>query len=182
MALKARKAKPQEEKPIEWTRADPAELAKFDPASKVCTMNCGPHALDPRNRAERLFLCDDCEPRTLPASLMQPRQKGCFGCPPELLMSKPNEHLQLLGLKVKDRVTGFEGVVTSVSFDLYGCIQATVHPGLGSDGKISEQAWFDVNRLAVELDLPVMSRPDFEKGYQAEGLQGSAEKPAMSKA
>lgn len=97
-------------------------------------------------------------------------------------MSKPNEHLQLLGLKVKDRVTGFEGVVTSVSFDLYGCIQATVHLGLGSDGKISDQAWFDVNRLAVELDLPVMSRPYFEKGYQAEGLQGAAEKPAMSKA
>ena len=63
MPTKARKvkAKPPEEKPIEWTRADPAELAKFDPASKVCTMNCGPSGLDPRSRAERLFLCDDCE-------------------------------------------------------------------------------------------------------------------------
>lgn len=61
MALKHRKAKPPDDKPIEWTRADPAELAKFDPASKVCTMNCGPHGLDPRSRVERLFLCDDCE-------------------------------------------------------------------------------------------------------------------------
>lgn len=50
------------EEPIEWPRADPAALAKFDPQSKVCTMNCGPHGLDPRTRAERLLLCDDCEP------------------------------------------------------------------------------------------------------------------------
>lgn len=24
-------------------------------------MNCGPHGLDPRTRAEQLFLCDDCD-------------------------------------------------------------------------------------------------------------------------
>ncbi|EPC3890780.1 hypothetical protein ACRZHT_005534 [Citrobacter braakii] len=30
----------------DWRRADPAELAAFDPDTKVCTMNCGPHALD----------------------------------------------------------------------------------------------------------------------------------------
>lgn len=46
---------------IEWTRADPAELAKFDPASKVCTMNCGQHGLDPRSRAELKLLCGDCD-------------------------------------------------------------------------------------------------------------------------
>ncbi|HFZ2546479.1 TPA: hypothetical protein ACIJ26_005401 [Pseudomonas aeruginosa] len=44
----------------DWPRADPAALAKFDPASKVCNMNCGPATGDPRSRAERLFLCDDC--------------------------------------------------------------------------------------------------------------------------
>jgi hypothetical protein len=54
---------------IEWTRADPAELAKFDPASKVCTMNCGPSGLDPRSRAERMFLCDDCD-RAAPPRLL----------------------------------------------------------------------------------------------------------------
>ncbi|QGZ31465.1 hypothetical protein [Stutzerimonas stutzeri] len=61
--MKARKPKTEQSPPpapIEWTRADPADLAKFDPASKVCTMNCGPHRLDPRTRAERLLLCDDC--------------------------------------------------------------------------------------------------------------------------
>lgn len=63
MDVKMRKVKsehPAIETPIEWPRADPAALANFDPASKSCNMNCGPHGLDPRSRAERLFLCDDC--------------------------------------------------------------------------------------------------------------------------
>jgi hypothetical protein len=34
--------------------------------------------------------------------------------------------LKLLGTKVRDVVTGFVGIVTSVSFDLYGCVQAVV--------------------------------------------------------
>jgi hypothetical protein len=54
--------RPREPKPVVWERADPADLAKFDPASKVCTMNCGPSSLDPRSYAERKFLCDDCLP------------------------------------------------------------------------------------------------------------------------
>lgn len=44
-----------------WPRADPKELAKFDPSTKKCTMNCGPHSDDPRSREERKFLCTDCE-------------------------------------------------------------------------------------------------------------------------
>lgn len=47
-------------KPIEFLRADPNELAGFDPDTKRCTMNCGPHAQDPRSSKERKFLCDDC--------------------------------------------------------------------------------------------------------------------------
>lgn len=46
----------------DWPRADPDELAKFDPDSKVCVMNCGPSSDDPRSAAERIFLCDDCMP------------------------------------------------------------------------------------------------------------------------
>lgn len=62
MSTKTRKSKPvpPAAMPIEWPRADPGELANFDPASKICNMNCGPHKNDPRTRAERLFLCDDC--------------------------------------------------------------------------------------------------------------------------
>lgn len=50
-------------KPFDWPRADPAELAKFDPATKTCLMNCGQHRDDPRSEKERLFLCGDCQTR-----------------------------------------------------------------------------------------------------------------------
>ncbi len=43
-----------------WPRADPAALANFDPRTKPCLMNCGPHTDDPRPDKERIFLCDDC--------------------------------------------------------------------------------------------------------------------------
>lgn len=46
--------------PIQWSRADPDALAAFDPSSKLCTMNCGPHRDDPRSSAERKLLCGDC--------------------------------------------------------------------------------------------------------------------------
>lgn len=97
-------------------------------------------------------------------------------------MSHVQEHLHLLGLRVRDRVTGFEGVVTSVCFDLYGCIQAIIHPGLGADGKMGDQTWFDVNRIEVLSCTPVMNRPNFEFGEEAKGNKGPAEKPAFSKA
>lgn len=50
------------------------------------------------------------------------------------------KHLDLLGMRVEDRVTGFRGVVSSVGFDLYGCIQAIVNPGQDKDGKLMEAA------------------------------------------
>lgn len=91
-------------------------------------------------------------------------------------------HLDLLGRKVEDRVTGFSGVVTSVCFDLFGCIQATVNPGVTADGKLLDICWFDVSRLHVNYDIdPVMDRPNFEFGTQAEGRQGAAEKPRQLK-
>ena len=57
------------------------------------------------------------------------------------------KHLELLGLRVEDKVTGLRGVVASVGFDLYGCVQAIVNPGLGKDKKLQDCQWFDVNRL-----------------------------------
>lgn len=97
-------------------------------------------------------------------------------------MVNVKKHLDLLGRRVEDLVTGFKGVVTSIGFDLYGCVQAVVHPGVDKDGKVMEQLWFDVARLRVSEAEPVMDRPDFELGVQAEGRQGAAEKPRFQKA
>lgn len=94
-----------------------------------------------------------------------------------------NQHLELLGKKVKDRVTGQSGVVTSISFDLYGCIQAIVHPGMDSAGKMHEMLWFDVNRLAITDPIPVMERPLFEWADHniAAGHKGCENKPFNSR-
>lgn len=100
----------------------------------------------------------------------------------EMEMVNVKKHLNLLGMKVEDKVTEFKGVVTSVTFDLYGCVQALVHPGVDKDGEIMEQRWFDVSRLGVTSAEPVMERPDYEHGPQAEGKQGAAEKPNSMKA
>jgi hypothetical protein len=99
-------------------------------------------------------------------------------------MIKLKKHLDLLGCHVEDRVTRFTGVVASVTFDLYGCIQAIVNPGVGADGKIGEQQWFDVNRLEVLPLPPVMDRPDFDwsPAAIADGNKGPAERPVGMKA
>jgi len=94
------------------------------------------------------------------------------------------QHLSLLGKKVEDRVTGLKGVVASISFDLYGCIQAVVNPGLDKDGKPKDQGWYDVNRLKILSKEPVMAVPDFaieEPTYAASGQRGAAEKPKTVK-
>ena len=92
------------------------------------------------------------------------------------------KHMGLLGLKVQDKVTGQKGVVASISFDLYGCVQAIVNPGMDKDGKPRDSLWFDVARLTVLDKKPVMQTPDYEYGPQAEGRQGAAERPATWKA
>ena len=97
------------------------------------------------------------------------------------------KHLDLLGLKVVDRITGFRGVVASVGFDLYGCVQAVVNPGTDKDGKIMDSIWFDVGRLQVTDGEPVMPRPDFDyespegKKALADGKKGPAERPRTMK-
>jgi hypothetical protein len=83
---------------------------------------------------------------------------------------------------MRDRVTGFEGVVCSISFDLYGCIQATLNPGMDKDGKLKDSMWFDIGRLERKVLASgpmdrVMEKPDYLQGSQAEGKQGPAEKP-----
>lgn len=87
-------------------------------------------------------------------------------------------HLGKLGFKVKDKVTGIEGVITSVSFDLYGCVQTIVVRGLDKDGKKHESCWFDIARLELTSKKPVMVIPDFIEGAVAEGRKGPTEKPS----
>ena len=95
------------------------------------------------------------------------------------------KELELLGMTVRDKVTGLTGVVESVSYDLYGCIQAVVRPPANTEkGEIAEGRWFDVSRLAVTSRLPVMEIPGgrFEaRPKETSHAPGPAEKPAAAR-
>jgi hypothetical protein len=89
--------------------------------------------------------------------------------------------LRFLGLKVKDKITGFSGVVTTVGFDLYGCVQVLVNPGLDAEEKPKELMWFDINRLSIIQSGPVMDVPEFDfadaLGLALEGKELHAKGP-----
>jgi hypothetical protein len=88
-------------------------------------------------------------------------------------------HLDLLGHEVKDKVSDFSGVVISISFDLYGCIQADVRSKAVNDkGQLCQGSWFDVSRLEKITDSPLMEQPNFYFGSVAEGKKGPANLPA----
>ncbi len=88
--------------------------------------------------------------------------------------------LDLLGMPVKDKVSGYEGTVTTIAFDLYGCIQAVVSQqaqGTAEKGQIIGDAhWFDIKRLGV-TGSRVMEAPNFgvpEIGGDRKPLPGSS--------
>lgn len=81
-------------------------------------------------------------------------------------------HFAYLGHKAKDKVTGFEGVVTTLSFDLYGCIQVVLTPSV--DNKDQDSKWFDIARLEVLSYEPVMEVPNYDNGYVTTGQKGCA--------
>ena len=87
-------------------------------------------------------------------------------------------HLDLLGLGARDCVTGFSGIITTVSFDLFGCVQAVLAPPVDEKGAIPDGKWFDVTRLTDISEDAVMPRPNFDEGYIAEGRKGAADKPS----
>lgn len=73
------------------------------------------------------------------------------------------KHFSILGHKVEDRVTGFKGVAATIAFDLYGCIQVVVNPGVDKEGKPREQGCFDINRLTVTSKDPVLPPHSFTR-------------------
>ncbi len=90
-----------------------------------------------------------------------------------------SETIDLLGLRAKDKISGFEGVVSSASFDLYGCVCLAIAPGVLADGKLGDSHWFDVQRLTIFDGTRVMDVPDFASAAvkPKDFKHGAAEKP-----
>ena len=95
------------------------------------------------------------------------------------------QYLELLGNKGVDRVTGFAGVIESVSFDLYGCVTLILRPPLDSKGEMNDSAWFDIARVKIGQGKKVIESPNFfvdDIKYRiAEGTKGAADKPILKR-
>ena len=89
-------------------------------------------------------------------------------------MKGTEQHFKMLGQKAHDVVTGFSGVVTSLSFDLYGCVQVIITPSIDDKGIVQNGNWFDVGRVQLLSIEPVMPIPNFDSGYIAEGRKGAS--------
>ena len=73
-------------------------------------------------------------------------------------MSDTTHATPKLGDRVRDRVTGFEGVITVASKHLFGCTQFAVKSPEVKDGKPIDAQWFDEGGLEiVEVDAIVPS-------------------------
>ncbi len=53
-----------------------------------------------------------------------------------------------LGMKAKDKITGFEGIITGHVKYLYGCDQYCLNSE-AKDGKLSDSGYFDEGRIEV---------------------------------
>lgn len=63
------------------------------------------------------------------------------------------------GQRVREIVTGLEGVVVAVATHLTGCDTVGIHPGLDKDRKPMDVQWFDYTRLAVIEERSIMDIP-----------------------
>jgi hypothetical protein len=61
----------------------------------------------------------------------------------------------VLGSKVKDKITGYSGVVTGFVVYLTGCNQALVVSKAGKDGSFKGE-WLDEQRLDVDKKAPII--------------------------
>lgn len=82
-------------------------------------------------------------------------------------------HISNLGLKADDRLSGFNGVITTVSFCAEGTekIFYLLQPGECKE-EYKTSVWFDCKRVIVSGSR-VMNMPNYEWGVQAEAKQGA---------
>jgi hypothetical protein len=60
----------------------------------------------------------------------------------------PKLNIMNLGAKVKDKITGFEGITTGKASYITGCDQFLVQPPV-KNGDFVEGRWFDIGRLDI---------------------------------
>ena len=86
-----------------------------------------------------------------------------------------------LGDKVKDTITGFEGIATSQIKFLNGCVQIGIQPyGLTKDGDVKEQHFVDSQQIEV-IKPPKPEKPKKEKKAKKPPGGGFRQYPKLPK-
>ena len=87
--------------------------------------------------------------------------------------------IEMLGKEGKDKITKQKGIITSVCFDLYGCIQVVLdEQKVDKDGKRICTGWIDINRVEITKDKKIMECPDFDNKYSSiKQVNGPSSKP-----
>lgn len=93
-----------------------------------------------------------------------------------------SDYLSKIGLKARDRISGFEGVISTIGFDLYGCVQAVLSPEVDKDGELKDNHWFDFKRLEILGKEPALEQPSFVKSasFAPASVVGPEDKPEIS--
>ena len=59
--------------------------------------------------------------------------------------------MEILGREARDKITGFQGVITAKIQYLYGCAQYSL-TSPAKDGELKEGQWFDEGRIEIVGD------------------------------
>ncbi len=70
---------------------------------------------------------------------------------------------EVLGRKVRDQVSGFQGVATSWTIFLNGCVRVSIQPPVDKEGKLPDEKWFDAHQLDL-IDEPAVAEPKAATG------------------
>ncbi|MBU8870656.1 MAG: hypothetical protein KOO60_07320 [Gemmatimonadales bacterium] len=74
-------------------------------------------------------------------------------------MSK--ENTVELGMLVRDKITGFEGIAFAETRWIHGCTRIQVQPRVMHEGKPIDPRWFDVPQLEI-VSAEIAIAPDAE--------------------
>lgn len=80
--------------------------------------------------------------------------------------------IQMLGKRVKDKISGFKGIAIEKIEYLNGCIQYKIQPRVKENGKFIEGQWFDEQQLTVFKTVEKKKTTKLFKGYSMTGDTG----------
>lgn len=106
---------------------------------------------------------------------------------PDFGFSSEIPSITTLGRWGQDRVTSFEGTISSIQYHLSGKTEFALSPRVDKEGKYPDGKWFDSKRVSLIGDQRAMEPPTFEQtptvipvNPQEHG-HGPAEKPALDR-